>query len=139
MKVKYRPNKRTNAGFKQMPLLIVRMRHGRNSINLDCLVDSGAGESVFSVDVADALGIDLTNAPEQIYEAVGGNTLSAKKHSIELQVSGFTDEWISIEAGFILEDEIPLLGQTGFFESYEITFRAYRNQFEITRKKSGKF
>lgn len=138
MKVKYRTYVRRGAEeFGKMPIMHVLLKNGKNAINLDCLVDSGAGECVFNVDIADALGLDLTGAPTKQYEAVGGTTLTAKIHPIKLQVVGFNDEWITIKAGFIADDEIPLLGHAGFFEHYELTFRSYRSQFEVKSRRNS--
>jgi len=52
-------------------------------------------------------------------------------HTIRFQIQGFS-EWIDIEAGFI-GAKLPyqLLGQSGFFDNYEITFKRYRGRFEI--------
>jgi len=65
------------------------------------------------MDIAEALGIDLTNVPTKQYETVGGSTLVAKIHSVKLQVACFNDEWITIKAGFIVDDEIPLTALCG--------------------------
>ena len=136
MRIKYRTYVRRGAEeFGKMPILHVLLRHGKETVNLDCLVDSGAGECVFNIDIADALNLDLSSAPTKYYEAVGGSTLIARIHPIKLQIVGFNEEWITINAGFISDDEIPLLGHSGFFEHYEITFRSYRNQFEIGKKR----
>lgn len=136
MRIKYRAHSRRNGtDYGEMPLLHVRLKSGKNIIDLDCLVDSGAGACVFNREIADALGIDLSKAPTTEYEAVGGATLKARVHAVQLQVVGFDDEWLKLDVGFIPEDEIPLLGQIGFFDKFEITFRTYRNQFCIERKK----
>jgi len=138
MKVKYSAHKRhSNSGdnYDERPLLHVRLRNGANIIDVDGLVDSGATDCVFTHDLADALDIDLTDSPMKEYEAIGGSVIQAYKHNVKLQVVGF-DEWITINAGFINHDEMPILGHSGFFDSYAITFRSYNHQFEITRKKA---
>ena len=139
MRVKYRAHsRRDGAEYGEMPLLHVRLKNGKNFVDLDCLVDSGAGACVFNREIAEALGIDLSKAVTKDFEVVGGASLQAKIEKVQLQVVGFDDEWLTIDAGFIPEDEIPLLGQVGFFDKFEITFRTYRNQFSIERKKQRK-
>src|SRR5438552_177035 len=135
MRVKYRAYKRhDHSDFTKLPLLHVRLKNGKNIIDLDCLVDSGASSSVLNTDIADALEIDLSKATKTSFEVVGGLTLAGATHSVQLQIVGLDNEWIKIEAGFITQDEIPILGHSGFFENYKITFHGYRSQFEIERK-----
>ncbi|MDX6444059.1 MAG: hypothetical protein QOH71_1133 [Blastocatellia bacterium] len=54
-------------------------------------------------------------------------------HSVQLQVTGL-DHWIEIEVGFITREIIPLLGQSGFFENYQVIFEHFRRQFEVNTK-----
>jgi hypothetical protein len=121
--------------FGKWPFLWVRLAHGDSHIELDCLIDSGAGDSLFNVDVADAIGIDLSGAPEKEYLGINGEPLIGRIHPVQLQVKGLS-EWIEIHAGFIEVDQIPILGQSGFFDNYEITFRRYNKRFEITSRTS---
>ncbi len=99
------------------------------------MVDSGASESLFSLDIAKLLEIDLAKAETQDYIGIGNIAITGFKSSIMLKLSGF-DTWLSFEAGFVEQNEMPLLGHSGFFENYEVTFRAYQNSFEIKSKRS---
>lgn len=112
------------------PLVRVTLKHGRKSVELDCLVDSGASDSLFSVEIADALGIDLSKARQNIYLGIGETTVVGYKAMVQMRLSGF-DQWISVSVGFTSQNDMSLLGHSGFFENYEITFRAYSNQLEI--------
>lgn len=135
MKYKYRAHVSiidSEGGYVLVPLLQVTLKHGRKQVRLDCLVDSGAADSLFSRDIADALGIDLGNAKPQDYYGIGDIAFRGYISPVQMQVQGFS-EWLTVEAGFIDENEIPLLGQSGFFESFEVTFRAYQNRFELKR------
>lgn len=135
MKFKYRAYRNLtspNVAYGKMPLLQVRLKHGQKYIDLDCLVDSGAGDCLFSTDIADVLGIDLKAAETREYYGIGEIAVTGFVYPVLLNIKGF-DEWITIDAGFINENEMPLLGQSGFFENYEIIFRSYQNRFEIKR------
>src|SRR5205823_5082206 len=113
MRVKYRKYKRhDHSEFAKLPLLHVRLKNGKNIVDLDCLVDSGASSSVLNTDIAEALEIHLTRAATASFEIVGGVTLTGTTHSVQLQVVGLDNDWISIDAGFIAEDEIPMLGHS---------------------------
>lgn len=119
--------------FGKCPFLWIRLAHGDNHIDLDGLVDSGAGDSLFTVDVAEALEIDLTGAAEKSFYGLDNSEVIARVHPVQLQVKGF-DEWITIQAGFIEINQIPLIGQSGFFDNYEVTFRRYKGRFEVSSR-----
>jgi hypothetical protein len=92
-----------------------------------CLIDSGAADCLFDRDVANDLGITLADSDvKREYFGVGGQSVIGHIHQIRFQVHGFA-EWIEIEVGFI-DAQLPyqLLGQSGFFDNYEISFQRYR-------------
>ena len=83
-------------------------------------------------DVADDLGIELAESgPKREYFGVGGHSLIGHMHRVKLQIQGFS-EWIEIEVAFI-DAQLPyqLLGESGLFDNYEISFQRYRGRFEI--------
>jgi predicted aspartyl protease len=96
------------------------------------LVDTGATDCLFDRDVADDLGVTFADSDvTREYFGVGGQSVIGHIKTIRFQIQGFA-EWIEIEAGFI-DAKLPyqLLGQAGFFDNYEISFRRYRGRFEI--------
>lgn len=117
-------------GYVVLPLLDVTLFYRGNSHAVKCLVDSGADESLFHSSVARGLGIELDAGEPRIYFPVGGSPITGFVHRLSLQIHGF-DERIEIEAGFSEENHLSLLGQDGFFESYEVIFRRYEKRFEI--------
>jgi hypothetical protein len=135
MKFKYRylrDSSGSGRDYIKLPLLQVRLRTGTNQSNVVGLVDTGATDCLFDRDVADDLGITVTDSNvTREYFGVGGQSLTAHIHPIQLQIHGFS-EWIQMDVGFI-NDQLPyqILGQSGFFDSYEISFQRYRGRFEI--------
>ncbi len=101
-------------------------------------MDSGASETLLSTDIAELLGIDPSQAKEQRYSGIGETPILGFRHKLMLKISGF-DEWIIINAGFIPENKMPLLGHSGFFENYEVTFRAYHQRFEVRKPKISRY
>lgn len=130
MERKYRYFRTQFGDFGKMPLLEVRLRNGANYMDVDCLVDSGAVDSMFHTDFADELGIDLLNSEQRDYYAVDGNIMRGWVVPIQLEINGIANA-IQIEVAFVEENEIPLLGQSGFFESFEVRFRGFSGVFEI--------
>jgi hypothetical protein len=130
MERKYRYFRTQFADFGKMPLLEVRLRNGENYIDVDCLVDSGAVDSMFHTDFADELGIDLTNREQHDYYAVDGNIMRGWVASVQLEINGIAHP-IQMDVAFVEENEIPLLGQSGFFDNFEVRFRGFIGVFEI--------
>ena len=135
MKFKYRylrDSSGSGRDYIRLPLLQVRLGSGANRTDVVGLVDTGATDCIFDRDVADALGIEFaaSDATREYY-GVDGQSVIGHIHMIRFQIQGFS-EWIEIEAGFI-DAKLPyqLLGQTGFFDNYEINFKRYRGRFEI--------
>lgn len=54
-------------------------------------------------------------------------------HKVQLQVTGF-DHWIDVDAVFIEPEVLPILGQQGFFESYQVVFERFKRQLQINSK-----
>ena len=135
MKFKYRYLRDSSGPGRQyirLPLLKVRLGFGANRTDVVGLVDTGATDCLFDQDVADDLGIKLADSDvKREYFGVGGQSVIGHIQPIRLQIQGFS-EWIEIEAGFI-NAKLPyqLLGQSGFFDNYEINFKRYRGRFEI--------
>ena len=135
MKFKYRylrDNSSASRRYIKMPMLQVRLAHGDKLTDVVGLVDSGAADSLFDRDVAEDLGVDLKGAREQReYFGVAGQSVIGYIHPIQFQVHGFS-EWIDMEAGFLdASQPYQLLGQSGFFDNYEVTLRRYRGRFEV--------
>ena len=136
MKFKYKQffDLPASEGGDSLPLLSVRLKNGLNELTVRCLVDSGASETLLSADIAELLGIDPSQAKKQRYAGIGETPILGFRHKLLLKISGF-DEWITINAGFIPENKMPLLGHSGFFENYEVTFQAYNQRFEVKKPK----
>lgn len=117
-------------GYVEIPLLDVRLFYRGGHDDVRCLVDSGADECLFNSAIAKNLGIDLESGEPRTYYPVGGRPLKGFAHRIGLQIHGF-DERIEVEAGFTEGSQFSILGQSGFFENYEVVFRGYEKRFEI--------
>src|SRR5438132_10033087 len=133
MKFKYRYLRDTSSArrdYIKVPLLNVRLGHAANHTHIVGLVDTGAVDCLFDRDVADELGIQLADSDvTREYFGVGGQSVIGHIHKLRFQIHGFS-EWIEMEAGFI-DAKLPyqLLGESGFFDNYEINFKRYRGRF----------
>jgi hypothetical protein len=94
-----------------------------------CLVDTGSTANRFGLWLAQAVGIDLTGAPESRI-AVGGLTATARHARAELTIAGtrydapvtFCDPWPLA---------FHLLGQEGFLRFFRVTLCAAEGWLEV--------
>lgn len=135
MKVRYRKLQNINepSGYSLLPLLQVCVRYAAKGRVTLALVDSGASDCIFPESMGTVLGIDVPSGRPKTYYGLAQQEAAGFVHSIQLQVTGFS-QWITMEAGFVRADIVPLLGQTGFFENYQIIFERFSRQFEVNTK-----
>lgn len=84
------------------------------------------------IQIAQALGLDLTDSPYENFGGIEGGTVKAKLHKVKMQIVGMNEE-IEILAGFIDSSGVSaILGQDGFFDAYRVKFEKDHGVVEIT-------
>ena len=95
------------------------------------LIDSGADRCLFNIEIAEKIGLDLTEAPEEIFGGIEGGKLIVKLHKIKIQIVGMSEE-IEVIAGFVKSSGVTaILGQEGFFDRFRIKFERDHGVVEI--------
>jgi len=108
---------------------------GREKAIVHALVDSGATISLFHINIAEDIGIDLKDA-EQIYLAgIGGYVKAYIKKRVKISVEELGSTMIPIAFTEYIASDVAILGRQGFFESFEITFREWERKL-IVRARS---
>lgn len=100
------------------------------------LIDSGADRSLFHIDVAKSLGVDLSGARKEIVRGIFGDKEVFVLKEVEIQIKHL--EKIKIPVSFIDSPYVGvLLGEEGFFDVNKIKFEKDHDAFEINpvRKK----
>lgn len=97
------------------------------------LVDSGSEISIFRNDVADDLGLDLSQGQKAIFGGFGSEEIPGilLPVDMELWLDNVPHRW---NAEVIFSDaakERQVLGQEGFFDQFEVIFRRKNSEFEI--------
>lgn len=135
MRIRYRklPDLLEPTQFNYYPYLRVAVRHKDKAQALHALVDSGAIDTLFPAVFAEVLGIDLESGAHKVYFGIGGHAAVGYVHDCQLQVQGF-NPWANVKIGFVDTIKVPLLGQSGFFENYQIIFERFRYSFEVYPK-----
>lgn len=135
MKIKYRKidDQTRPEGHWFYPLLQVFLRHEVSMRPVLALVDSGSSDCIFSASFGEVLGLDVRAGKPYGFHGFDLNEVTGFVHKVRLQVTGFS-HWIEVDAVFIESEVMPILGQQGFFESYQVIFERFRRQFEINTK-----
>ncbi|MBI4118761.1 MAG: hypothetical protein HY452_00680 [Parcubacteria group bacterium] len=93
------------------------------------LVDSGADRSLFNIEIAHVLQIDLSHGKRS---GITGITGEAEEIVTEIEIQPKFLKKIKIPVGFIDSPYVGvLLGQDGFFDQHRIKFEKDHHIFEI--------
>lgn len=117
--------------YLRRPVMEIEIFGPKGKIRELALVDSGADRSLFNVEVAELLGIDLRRAKTRRTIGISGTT-SVFIAEIEIKVEHLPAK-IKIPVGFIDSPYVSaLLGEEGFFDQHHIKFEKDHSIFEIT-------
>lgn len=129
------PSVQTGLKWVSRPYIPIKLIGPKISWEGYTLIDSGADRSLVNIQIAQSLGLDLTNSPSENFGGIEGGNLKAKLHKVKLEIIGMNEE-IEILAGFIDSSGVAaILGQDGFFDAYRIKFEKDHGIVEITRVK----
>ena len=97
------------------------------------LLDTGADDTVFPEDVADDIGLDLTNAPTGQMAGVGSAPSVLRYAQVTLRIAGPGElrEWTTWVGFTSVALRRPLLGFAGFLQFFTATFRGDREEVEL--------
>jgi len=95
--------------------------HGDRFVNVLALIDSGADDCLFPLEVAQYLRLPLKRDAIHRYGGIGEGSVAAVFGSVALEVGKWT--FWDFYAGFSDSPSVvPILGQNGFFNKFEVTF-----------------
>jgi hypothetical protein len=114
-----------------LPRLPLTLYANNKSIEVKGLVDSGATINVLPYSVGLALGAVWDNQKAVIRLAGNMANSLAQPILVKAQVSNF--EVVNLAFAWVSHDNVPvILGQTNFFNEFEVCF--FRNSFEFEVK-----
>jgi len=117
--------------FIKKSIVSIEVFGPKDSKKFDALVDSGADCSLFNIQVAEVLGINLSNARPARFTGISGQIDGHRLEKIKIKVDG-SDASVEIPVCFIDSPTVSLLlGQEGFFDQYRIRFEKDHDTFEI--------
>lgn len=103
------------------PVLLVQIIHNHASTKrFEAHVDTGTDYCLFDARIGASIGIKVNNGPEgEMGGIVAGSITKVYFHTIKLVVGA---EMVEIKAGFSWDITANLLGQTGFFDNFTVSF-----------------
>jgi hypothetical protein len=108
-------------------------RHSPPCRNFEAVIDSGASLCLFHSSIGEGIGLNIEKGEPDETMGVSGTPTTIYRHTIALHVLG---NMFKIRAGFT--NQLPLaglLGRSGFFEHFKITFDPSSNPpgFDLER------
>ena len=107
--------------YTPIPLLDILVNYKRGSmLNILALVDSGSGVNLFPASIGEKLGINIRKGKKHKIAGIGDVIIETFIHEgIGIFVEGHK---IETNAHFSYQQQIPLLGQNGFFDKCDKVF-----------------
>ncbi len=113
------------------PMISVDIFGTKESKKFDALLDSGADYSMFNVEIAELLGIDLSDAKSAKFTGISGHINGFRIEKVKIKVDGIAEQ-VEIPVCFVDSPTVSLLlGQAGFFDLHRIKFEKDHDTFEI--------
>ena len=109
---------------------VINPENGR-TFKTKALVDSGTDNIALDFEIAEAIGIDLSTAPQGKLTGVGETVAYRSEVKISIKETGLEEE---VPALFAKGLSFPvLLGQKFFFHLYDVRFEKRRNKFFLKK------
>ena len=120
------------------PIVYLQAWTGNRWLYLQAYVDSGASWSVFHVDVAQLLGIKLSQAKRRYIALGNGSVLPVYLQHIKVRFAGSE---FSVPAGFsdALRTGFNLLGRAGVFTRFAMCFNDRARLLTVTRLSASRY
>ena len=145
MRFEYKHFAKQHSAGIQRPVIQIILRNLRDPLSTpiayEALLDSGSDRNIFPADIAQLLGIDLTETKHVHY--VGGVVAGERRpvyfHPVKIEVGGLGGPAFMTSAGFMPEFSkggYGLLGRIGFFDEFTfVKFKDAEHVVEIGRRK----
>ncbi len=123
--------------FVSRPLINVQLsfNHKINKTPVTCLIDSGCDHNLFPAHWGELIGIPIKKGPIAPYKGIGSSSLTAYSHVVTLYITN-TSISFKTNIDFSYEQQVPLLGRSGFFAYFKkVVFDEENNKFILEFKK----
>ncbi len=117
------------------PVIPVQVIYKNTIVFYEVLIDSGADSNIFSSDIADVFGIDITSGEEGKVAGIIGESKAIYFHYLNLRISGKLFK--NVRVGFLKEMgqyAYGVVGQKGFFDIFVVKFDLVKEEIEIKER-----
>jgi hypothetical protein len=121
-----------HTAYYHRPLIPVTLSTGRKSARLLALIDSGADNTIFNMQVAAMLGLRLGNAPADSFCGTSGHEQTARYRRLAIRV-GAVSYRAMVGFAELQFDVAGILGQDGFFDRFAVTLNQTRGLILLKR------
>jgi len=111
--------------YYHRPLIPVTLAVGGKSARLLVLIDSGADNTIFNMQVAAMLGLRLGNAPTDSFCGTSGHEQIARYRRLAVRI-GVVSYQAMVGFAELPIDVAGILGQDGFFDRFAVTLDQHR-------------
>lgn len=134
LKYDYTPTIGWEGRFDRQPLVDVVFKNPNNgrTVEVRCLIDSGAANTILNAALADELGIDLRTGGQHPFFGISGDPVVGYDHMVSFRLKEDSHEYGMAVAFLPGLNATGLLGREGFFENYKVTFEQAQKRFELT-------
>lgn len=112
------------------PIIPIILKSSSSVSLYSALVDSGADHCIFSLDIADAMGIKLRSKDKTKISGIGKEEVDGFWSQIEFRIGGKIYSTKVIFAK-INEYGYGILGQNGFFDHFDVKLSHQKQTIEI--------
>jgi hypothetical protein len=131
MRFAYSNSDTNQTELDSLPRLPIQLNMNNSSVEVFGLVDSGATINVLPFSIGQKLGAIWDNKKAIIQLA--GNLSNSVAQPIVLKVNVGNFKQVTLAFAWVSHDNVPvILGQTNFFNEFEVCF--FRNTFEFEVK-----
>ena len=121
-----------HAAYYHRPLIPVTLSTGRKSARLLALIDSGADNTIFNMQVAAVLGLRLGDAPADSFCGTSGQEQTARYRRLTIRI-GTVSHRATVGFAELPFDVAGILGQDGFFDRFVVTLDQTRGLILLNR------
>ena len=117
------------------PVIPIQIIYKETIVFYEVLIDSGADSNIFSSDIADIFGIDITRGERGEVAGITGETRTLYFHYLDIRVGGKL--FNNVRVGFLKEMgqyAYGVVGQKGFFDIFIVKFDLIKKEIEIEPK-----
>lgn len=115
------------------PIIPLSIIIGGKRLRYEALIDSGADYTIFPAALGLLAGLNIKEGKKESIMGVSGSTMTVYFHHILVNVGGYE---IKVYSGFAeaMNQDPGILGQSGFFNKFQVSFDLKKKEVEIKLK-----